>query len=240
MKWTIVGAMLALAVVVAPANAQQAEPQPRSTILNVNAMGASMARPDMATIHAGVTTRAATAREALAENAEQMTALLQTLRRAGVAERDLQTSWVRVNPRHQHYNDGREPQIIGYEATNTVRANIRAIDRAGQVIDDVVGAGGNQVHGISFTHQNPDVQLDAARRDAVRVARERAELYADTLGMRVERVVSVTEAGASAPSFDDEQIVVTGSRIGGGNYATPIAPGELETRAMVSVSFELR
>jgi uncharacterized protein len=242
MHKNVVGMAIALAMLASPAQAQErdGELQARSTIVNVSAMGVATARPDMATIHLGVTTRAATAQEALAENARRMTTLIQTLRRAGLAERDIQTSWVRVSPQHRHYSDGREPDITGYEATNSVRARIRDIDRTGRVIDAVVEAGGNQVHGIAFSRQDVDVQLDLARRDAVRVARERAELYAGALGLRVQRVVSVTEQGAAAASLDDEAIVVTGSRSGGGNYVTPVAPGELETRAQVSVSFELR
>jgi uncharacterized protein len=242
MRWKVLAALAAALVLIVPATAQQqqtAEPQTRSTVLNVNAQGVSAARPDMAAINAGVTTFAPTAQAALAQNAERMTALIQALRRQSVAERDIQTSWVRVSPRYEGRSNS-EPRIIGYEATNTVRANIRDINRVGPVVDTVVAAGGNQIHGIAFAHQDIEAQLNIARRDAVRVARERAELYASEFGMRVVRVISATEAGAAAPSFDDEQIVVTGRRIGGGAQGTPIRAGELETRAQMSVSFELR
>jgi uncharacterized protein YggE len=242
MRWITLAAIVVFAALAAPATAQQdaAPAAARSTILNVNASGVSVARPDMAVINAGVTTQANTAQASLAENAERMTALVGALRRAGIAERDIQTSWVRVNPRYRH-RDGHEPEVIGYEAANTVRAKIRNIDHAGRVIDAVVGAGGNTVHGISFGHQAPEAQLDVARRDAIAVARQRADLYAQALGMRVQRVISVTEAGAAAPSFDDE-IIVTGTRLQrqGFQAQSPVAPGELETRANVSVSFELR
>jgi uncharacterized protein len=225
---------------IAPATAQQQrEDQPRATLLSVNAYGMVEAQPDMATINVGVIAEGTSAEGARAENARRMTALVQALRRAGIAERDIQTSYVRVNPRYQHRSD-LPPLIRGYEAQNTVRARVRDIDATGRVIDATVQAGGNQVNGVSFGFQEPEVHVDRARRDAIAVARRRADLYADALGLRVVRVISVSEAGAARPaSLDQDEIVVTASRVGGG-ASTPIAPGELETRASVSVSYELR
>ena len=240
MRLTTLAALGAALLLIAPATAQQQrEDAPRATVLSVNAHGMVEARPDMATINVGVLTMGQSAEGARAENARRMTALTAALRRAGIAERDIQTSYVRVSPRYQHRSD-QAPLITGYEAQNSVRAKVRDIDATGRVIDATVAAGGNQVNGVSFGFQEPEVHVNRARRDAINVARERADLYADALGMRVVRVISVSEAGAAAPvSFGDE-IVVTASRAGGGSSPTPIAPGELETRAAVSVSYELR
>jgi uncharacterized protein YggE len=164
----------------------------------VNAEGMTEGRPDMATINLGVTTEGQTAQAALAENARRMTALTQALRRAGVAERDIQTSNVSVHPQQQ-YVEGQQPRITGYQANNTVTAKVRRIDTTGRVIDAAVAAGGNTVHGVSFSYQDPDAQLDAARRDAIAEARRRAELYASALNMRVVRVVAVQEGGGYSP-----------------------------------------
>jgi uncharacterized protein YggE len=204
------------------------------TLLSVSAEGASEARPDLATLSLGVTTEAQTAQAALADNARRMSALTAALRRAGVAERDIQTSNVSVFPQQQ-YRENQPPLITGYQANNTVTAKIRNIDNTGRVIDAAVAAGGNTVHGVSFSHADPDAQLDVARRAAVAEARRRAELYADALGMRVHRIVAVQEGGGYAPPMP---ITVTASRMA--EAATPISPGEIETRASVNVTFELR
>ncbi|HVY86256.1 MAG TPA: SIMPL domain-containing protein [Caulobacterales bacterium] len=225
--------LVALAVLTAPAAAQ--EPS-RATVLNVNAMGEVSARPDMATIQLGVRTTGATAQAAMADNAAAMSALTRALRQAGLAERDIQTAYMSVNPRYR----GQDNQTIDqYVATNTVRAVVRDIDSVGAIIDRAAVAGANTVSGISFGLQNPEPQINQARLEAVTDARERAELYARALGMHVERIISITEAGAAAPSFNDE-IIVTASRRSGGSYTTPVSPGELISRANVSVSFELR
>lgn len=230
----------AAAFMAAPlAAAQQPEvsvPAVQGTLLTVSAEGMSEGRPDMATINLGVTTEGQTAAAAMAENARRMTALTQALRRAGVAERDIQTSNVSVYPQQQ-YREGETPRITGYQANNTVTAKVRNINNVGRVIDAAVAAGGNTVHGVSFSYQNPDAQLDAARRDAIQEARRRAELYANALGMRVHRIIAVNEGGGYAPPMP---ITVTAARMESQDASTPIAPGQIETRVNVGVTFELR
>lgn len=233
-------AFAVLAAAAPPAAQAQTQGQvmlAEGTLLTVSAEGMSEGRPDMATINLGVTTEGRTAQAALQENAQRMTALTQALRRAGVAERDIQTSNVSVYPQQQ-YREGQAPVITGYQANNTVTAKVRNIDNTGRVIDAAVAAGGNTVNGVFFSYQDPDEQLDRARRDAIQEARRRAELYASALGMRVHRIVAVSESGGYAPP-----IIVTGERMmaqDGAAPPTPIAPGQIETRVNVNVTFELR
>ncbi len=238
MKAAAAFAVLAAAAVPPAANAQtQAtqRAQVEGTLLSVSAEGASEARPDMATINLGVTTEAQTAAAALADNARRMTALTAALRRAGVAERDIQTSNVSVYPQQQ-YVEGQQPRITGYQANNSVVVKVRNINNTGRVIDAAVGAGGNTINGVSFSHADPDAQLDVARRAAITEARRRAELYASALGMRVQRIVAVQEGGGYAPPMP-----MAAERFAMGDAAsTPISPGEIETRVNVSVTFELR
>jgi len=237
MKAAAAFAVLAAAAV-PPAAQAQTQGQvvlAEGTLLTVNADGSSEARPDMAIVNLGVTTEGQTAAAALAENARRMTALTAALRRAGIAERDIQTSNVSVYPQ-QVYGEGQAPRITGYQANNSVTVKVRRIDNTGRVIDAAVGAGGNTVNGVSFTHADPDAQLDVARRDAIAEARRRAELYANALGMRVNRIVSVSEGGGYAPP-----VPVALERFQAQDAAaTPISPGEIETRVSVNVMFELR
>ena len=207
---------------------------PRSTMLQISAEGTSEARPDLATINLGVTTEGQTAQAALQENARRMTALNAALRRAGITERDIQTSNVSVYPQQQ-YREGQTPLITGYQANNTVNVRVRNVNNLGRVIDAVVAAGGNTVNGVSFSHQDPEAQLDIARRDAIADARRRADLYASALNMRVVGILAVTEGGGYAPPMPMPM-----ERMAMANDAsTPIAPGEIETRVSVGVTFEL-
>lgn len=231
-------AVLAAAAVPPAAQAQTAQGHlvlAEGTLLSIGAEGKSEARPDMAIVNLGVTTEGQTAAAALAENARRMSALTAALRRAGVAERDIQTSNVSVYPQ-QVYGEGQAPRITGYQANNSVTVKVRRIDNTGRVIDAAVAAGGNTVNGVSFSHADPDAQLDIARRDAIREARRRAELYANALGMRVNRIISVSEGGGYAPPMP----VALERFAAQDSAATPISPGEIETRVNVNVTFELR
>lgn len=208
----------------------------QGTLLQINADGTSEARPDLATINLGVTTEGQTAQAALQENARRMTALNAALRRAGIAERDIQTSNVSVYPQQQ-YRENQAPLITGYQANNTVNVRVRNVNNLGRVIDAVVAAGGNTVNGVSFSHADPEAQLDAARRDAIAEARRRADLYASALNMRVVRIVAVSEGGGYSPPMP---MPMERMAMAGNDASTPIAPGEIETRVSVGVTFELR
>src|SRR5690349_10364087 len=219
--------------------AQQAQmPMPaiQGTLLSVSAEGKVEGRPDMATISLGVQTEAQTAQAAVQANSQRMTALLAALRRAGIAERDIQTSNVSVNPQQQ-YRDNQPPIVTGYQANNTVSAKIRNIGTVGRVIDATVAAGGNTVNGVYFSYQNPDAKREAARRKAIPEARRRAEIYASALSMHVTRVVAVAEGGGYSPP-----VLMPMMRMAAQADAapTPVEPGQIETTATVSVTFELR
>ncbi len=219
--------------------AQQAQmPMPaiQGTLLSVSAEGKVEGRPDMATINLGVQTQAPSAQAAVQANAQRMTALIAALRRAGIAERDIQTSNVSVNPQQQ-YRENQPPLTLGYQANNTVTAKIRSIDTVGRVIDACVAAGGNTVNGVYFSYQNPDTQMDAARRNAIQEATRRARVYADALHMSVARVVAVQEGGGYSPPVPMPMMRMAAQADAA---PTPVEPGQIETTANVTMTFELR
>jgi len=231
-----VAAFAVFAAFASPVLAQEA----RGTVLNVNAEGISEARPDLATISVGVITQGRTAQAALEENSQRMTRLLETLRREGLAERDIQTDSVNVGQQR------RQRVITNYQATNSVRVRVRAIETTGRVLEAIVATGGNRVQRIVLSHQDPLAQLDIARRNAVAEARRRAELYASALGSRVVRVIEVSEPGAARVGAEQLELTATLTtdslldELPQIIPAVPIVPGEVTTRVSVSVSFELR
>ncbi|MBY0563526.1 MAG: SIMPL domain-containing protein [Hyphomonadaceae bacterium] len=240
-KAAAAAAMLAAAAAT-PAAAQQhagheghAAHAIEGAMLTISAEGRVESAPDMATISLGVMTEGQTAAAALAENSRRMTALTQALRRAGIAERDIQTTNVSVNPQYA-YVENQPPRLTGYQANNQVSARVRNLDTVGRVIDAAVNAGGNTVNGISFSHADPDAQLDAARREAAQNARRRADLYAQAFGMRVHRVIAINEGGGYTPPIPMPYM----ARMEAAAPPPPIAPGEVTTSVNVNVTYELR
>lgn len=237
-RTSLAAALLATALpLAAPAAAQAVQTvQPVQAItgtrLDVVASGEVSRVPDIVRINAGVMTQAPTASEAIRQNAEQMRTMRAALRQAGVAERDIQTSSINLSPQWRHM-ENRMPEFTGYQAHNMVNVRFRDIANAGRIIDALVAAGANQIDGPMFEIEEPESALDEARTRAIEVARNRATLYARALGMRVKRILSVSEAGSMAP------IAVMGRMMAQDSAATNIAPGQQTLTASVTVSFEL-
>ncbi|MBT0671257.1 SIMPL domain-containing protein [Novosphingobium profundi] len=229
----------------AGAHAQDAAPAaiaPGHTLLTISAQGTSNREPDMATFSAGVTTQGASASAALAENSRAMNAVFAALKRAGIADKDVQTSNLNVSPVYQNparkpdgSYDASERKITGYQVNNTVSVRQRKLDDFGKVIDALVSAGANEVNGPNFTLSQPDAAQDEARTAAIQAARQRADLYAKAAGMRVVRIVSIAETGGYSPPM----AMAPRKMMAAEAAPAPVAAGELEITADVSVQFEL-
>jgi uncharacterized protein len=204
--------------------------------ITVIGTGEASAKPDMAEIQMGVVTQAATAGEALSANNAAMDKLLKLLAARGIAEKDVQTTQFSVSPQYRHEPRGQAPPTItGYQVTNQVRVKVRQLASLGQVLDQAVGEGANQVHGISFSVAEPDRFLDTARKDAVGDAKRRAELYAQAAGVKVGRVLLIQE---QTPRFPQPQMMAMTARAGAGG-AVPVAAGEQEFRASITVTYAI-
>lgn len=231
---------LILAAAMLPAAAAAAETPilPDATVLDVSATGHVSRVPDIATIRAGVVTQQATAAAALSSNAERMAKVLATLRAAGIAERDIATSSVSLQPQYK-YTDGQAPTITGYQASNTVSVRFRDIAKSGAGLDALVKAGANQIDGPTLSIDKADEALDAARADAIGKARARATLYAQAAGLRVERIVAIAENGEDAGGRPPIAYGIM-ARAKADSAPTELAPGETDVTATVSVRFLLK
>ncbi len=205
------------------------------TLLDVVAEGRVNRVPDIAIIRAGVVSQGATAAEALSANARQMASLLSAIKAAGIADRDIQTATISLNPQYR-YAENQPPVITGYQATNTVSVKFRDIARSGTILDALVKQGANQIDGPSLTIDAIDSAMGAARVDAVKRARERATLYAGALGMKVDRILMVSEGSDGGAPGPVPQMMVRAEA----KDSTQIAPGEQQVSATVRIRFLLK
>ncbi|WP_324809217.1 SIMPL domain-containing protein [Sphingomonas sp. LY29] len=213
-------------------------PSLAGTRLDVNARGEVSRVPDVAVITAGVQTLRPTATAAIEENATRMERVRAALRRAGIADRDIQTSSISLSPEYR-YAENQPPALTGYRATNSVNVKFRDLKRTGTVLDALVAEGANQINGPNLTIDKPEAAYDEARVKAIAAGRARAELYARALGKRVVRILSVSESGAYVPPpmpYAADAVIAQGSRVA----KTEIDPGVQEVQANVSMSFELQ
>jgi uncharacterized protein YggE len=223
----------------AAGNAQQRPHHMEETRLVISAEAQIAQAPDLAHVTAGVMTEAKTAAAAFADNAAKMNGVMRALRGAGIAERDIQTSNLTLSPQYQ-YVENEPPRLNGYQVSNTVTVRVRDLANLGRTLDSVVGQGGNQLHGISFSIDKADEALDAARRDAMKKARARADLYAQAAGLRVARIVSIQEGGAVPPPMPMPHMMARMSaEMSPPPPPPPISGGEISMTASVTVVFEL-
>ena len=204
------------------------------TLLSVSAQAEASRAPDVATLSTGVVTQAVDANAALRANAEQMQKVMAAVRAAGIAERDVQTSGINVNPEYR-YAENQPPVITGYQASNTVSLKVRDIGALGDVLGALVAAGANQVNGPSFEIDKPEAVYDEARRAALETARTRAAMYAKSLDLRVRRIVSISEGGGFQPPV----VMMRAAKAMDMAAASPVSPGQNTLSASLDVVFEL-
>lgn len=242
MRITLLSSCIALAIpVAATAQTQPTTVEPlipaAGTVLDISAEGRTTRVPDLATIRAGVVSQGATAAAALSDNAQRMTRVLAALRKANVADRDIATSTVNLSPQYR-YTDGQPPAITGYQATNTVTIRFRDVAKSGSILDALVAQGANQIDGPNLSIDKPDAALDEARTDALKRARARADLYAAAAGMRVARIVSISESGENSGGQPIRPMMY--ARADMAQAKTEIAPGEQDVTVTLSVRFLLQ
>lgn len=206
------------------------------TLLSVSAQAEAKRVPDVATISTGVVTQAADANAAMRANAEQMAKVVAAIKAAGIAERDVQTTGISIHPQYR-YAENQPPAITGYQASNTVSLKVRDIAKLGKVLDTLVAQGANQINGPSFEVDKPDEAYDEARIGALKKAQARAETYARAMGLRVRRVVSISEGGGFQPPIPMMRMQAMDAMAA--KAETSVSPGESTLAVSLDVVFEL-
>ncbi|MES3034560.1 MAG: SIMPL domain-containing protein [Gemmatimonadota bacterium] len=174
---SLLSSLLLGACLVAPLHAQTPVAAPTPPVIEVTGAGEAKAIPDRALVYVGVQTKGRTAAIAGQENAKLANAILAAVRAAGIAREQVGTMNYSVQPSYRYYPDGRKPELTGYDATNTVRVEVRSLELVGKVIDAALGAGANNINGISFF----TAQLDSVRREAMAAATVDARLSAEVM-----------------------------------------------------------
>lgn len=229
--------LVAVAALAAPAAlAEESSTTPR---IAVTGEGETAIAPDTALITLAVTQEAETARAALDENNEAMDAVIEAMKEEGIAERDLQTAGLAINPRYVHPDGSGEEErsrIVGYEVTNTVAVRVRELDGVGEIIDRAVTLGVNQGGNIAFTNDDPSDALDEARRKAVEDAMAKARTLAEAAGVELGDVIELSEQASPSPP---RPMQARAMRMEAADASVPVEAGENTYRVEVKATFAL-
>jgi uncharacterized protein len=229
----VAAAVLAAATLVEARSTMAADGDKSERSVSVSASGTVTSEPDIAQVSAGVTTEADTAKDAIARNNAVMAKLIDGLKAAGVGARDIQTTTLHVEPRYSQPKDGRPGTISGYRVVNQVRLTVREVKRLGDILDQAIALGANQINSIGFDIANAETLKDEARKQAMVNAKRRAELYAAAAGVQLGQVLRISEnveAAASRPFAQGRAMAAS----------VPIEAGTRTLTVEVHVTYALR
>lgn len=191
--------------------------------------------PDRVEITLGVSSKAETAKDALTLNNVNMNQIISVLKDNGLEEKYITTSNFSIHADYQHFKDGRAPKVRGYSVSNNVRVQVQDVKELGPLLDKVVSTGANQVHGIRFYVSNADELKDTARKEAVAKARRKAELYSEAAGVKLGKVLVISESAHHAGN----QPVPMARSLKAEATSVPISGGEKQLGVSVTISWEL-
>jgi uncharacterized protein len=193
--------------------------------VTVTGTGSVESVPNRAGLSVGVSSDAATARAALAANADKAANVIEALRAAGVAKADLQTTDVTVSPRWD--DRGRQ---YGFTAHSSVQVDVASVSRAGAILDAAVAAGATETSGPSFDRSDRSELYRNALKAAFADARGKAATLAGEAGASLGAVQRIEESPGVQP-----MPLFSAAR----ESATPVEPGTTEVQATVTVTFSL-
>lgn len=172
-------------------------------IISVSGTAKANVAPDLAILNLGVLRHAKTAREALDANNAAMKEVLAAMKKAGIEDRDLQTSNFSIRPRYNHHRPKKgeiqkPPTIVGYNVSNNLTVRVRDLSKVGDVLDVSVTLGVNNGGNINFTNEDPKAAISIARGKAMKDALTKATILTNAAGVKLGAIISINE-NFSAP-----------------------------------------
>jgi uncharacterized protein YggE len=207
---------------------------PEHTI-SVSGTGRIVLSPDTADLRLGVSTTAKSVKAARAAAATSMAAVIASIKKLGIADKDIQTTTLSLQPQYDYSYNTNPPKLTGYQLSNAIAVTVRDLDRLGDAIDGALASGATSLDGVSFRVADQAAAEGQARQAAIDEAKAKAKTLADAAGISIGGVASISETvapvpypvyygfGAATPKATDIQ--------------TPVAAGSTEVTVTVAVVY---
>jgi uncharacterized protein len=211
--------------------------QPQVRTINVTGNSLVVLAPDIAYISIGVHNEAPAAKDAVASNTTESQAVIDAIKAKGVDAKDIQTTNFSVYQQTKTGPNG-ENQGTFFSVDNTVYVTLRDITKIGDILDASVGAGANNIYGITFDVLNKDSALATGRDQAMADAKAQADQLAKASGATLGDVQSISYySNSPSPIYYDTKAA---AGMGGGGASVPISPGQLTLTVSVTVTYALK
>jgi uncharacterized protein len=246
-RWLAVGLAggILVAAIAGPAFAPRtilgvdANDTPPEHVISVTGTGRVVISPDVADLRVGVSVNRPTVKAAREAAAESMSKVVAALKKLGIADADIQTTILSLQPVYDYSTNTNPPRLTGYQLQNAVAVTVRNLDKVGDAIDDSLAAGATTFDGVSFRVQDPARAEAQAREAAMAQATSKAETLAKGAGVSLGGVASISETAAPIP-----WPVYYGRDAAGAapdkSVPTPVEPGTNEVTVTVAVSYLIR
>jgi uncharacterized protein YggE len=219
-----------------PGSALAVEPNlPEGNAISVTGTGRVLIRPDTADVRLGVLVQKPTATEARDAAATAMTSVVAVIKQAGIADEDIQTAMLSLQPVYDYNKNANPPPLVGFQVTNTVNVVVRDLSKVGDLIDEAIAAGATTVDGVTFRVDDPSGAEAQARKAAVDDAKAKAEALASAAGVRITGVTGISDVGGPMPY----PAVYERAAVAADGASTPVQPGQLEIAVSVQVVYSL-
>jgi uncharacterized protein YggE len=217
--------------IIADNHARGADSSAPEHVISVSGIGVVSVAPDTADVMLGVAATRPTAKEARAAAATAMQAVIDSIKKNGLPDKDILTVNVSLNPVYDYTGSAR--RLVGYEFNNTVKVTVRDLDKLPAVMDDAVGTGATTVSGISFRLDDPTAMQNKARELAMADARSRADILARLAGVTIKGVASISETNSSYTPYYYSGAALDAVK----EASTPIQSGTTDIKIQVSVAY---
>lgn len=223
-------------------------PNPVYNVITVNGEGEAVAVPDIASFTFSVSQDSATVAAAQEGVTQKMDAIIAALKNLGIAERDIKTSDYSVYPKYEYTTQPCSPTFCppsrqmqdGYTATHSVSVKVRDTAKAGEALAAAGNAGATNLSSISFTVDDPDMIVNKARAEAIADAKEKAEMLADELGVKLVRIMGYSDNMGGGPMPYYREVGMGGDMEVAQAKAPTLPAGENKYTISVSVTYEIR
>jgi uncharacterized protein len=207
---------------------------PKEHTITVSGTGRVIVSPDVADLRLGISVTRATVKDARNVAAEQMARVIAALRKLGIADKDLQTTGLSLQPNYTYPNSG-TPRLTGYTLSNGVSVTVRDLNKLGDAIDNGLAAGATTLDSVSFRVDDPAKAQDEARKQAMAQAKAKAQTLASGAGVSIQGVASINETSAALPP----PIYYDGARFGAAvkDAATPVQVGTNDVMVTITVEY---
>jgi len=229
-------AAVSLGTLAAPLAAAEIQIPVSGPVVELTVTESVKARPDIARIGTGVTNVAPTAVEAMRQNAQQMSAVIERIKALGIAADDIQTAGINLSATYDYDQQAQKPVFRGYQASNRVSITLRKVDDAGKVLDALVAAGATDINGPDFALEDDTAALAEARKAAVAHAAAQARDYAKMAGFENVRLLEVNETVSSLPPMPYARAEAQNAAA---VKVTPVEPGLVTSAVTITVKYEM-